>query len=207
MQGLVELAVPGSVEPHPDRLAAGGRDRAAPATMARAAYQPPRPPWSGVSVASHGCSACSPPHVPVARRTAGWAAGCCATGLGPPVVCAAVQLFGGAAAISRRWVATWPETATAVAIRLDGNDQLQITTACGLQDLLQGVCRRNPGGKCRVVSPSCPGQAGRDPLAQRPNPLVRLEQRVQPQDGIERASCGNAQPASPRPRRGWCCRW
>jgi hypothetical protein len=41
-------------------------------------------------------------------------------------------------------VATWPETATAVAVRLDDNDQLQITAACGLQDLLQGVCRRNP---------------------------------------------------------------
>ncbi|HEX5882304.1 MAG TPA: nucleotidyltransferase family protein [Actinomycetota bacterium] len=77
------------------------------------------------------------------------------------------------AAISRRWVATWPETATAVAVRLDGNDQLQITTACGLQDLLQGVSRPNPR---REVS-----------------------------SGI--ASCGNAPPASPRPRRGWCCRW
>jgi hypothetical protein len=41
-------------------------------------------------------------------------------------------------------VATWPETATAVAVRLDDNDQLQITAACGLEDLLQGVCRRNP---------------------------------------------------------------
>jgi uncharacterized protein len=41
-------------------------------------------------------------------------------------------------------VATWPETATAVAVRLDDHDQLQITAAGGLEDLLQGVCRRNP---------------------------------------------------------------
>jgi hypothetical protein len=41
-------------------------------------------------------------------------------------------------------VASWPETATAVAVRLDDHDQLQITAACGLEDLLQGVCRRNP---------------------------------------------------------------
>ena len=40
-------------------------------------------------------------------------------------------------------VATWPETATAVAVRLD-DDRFQIAAACGLQDLLQGVCRRNP---------------------------------------------------------------
>jgi hypothetical protein len=41
-------------------------------------------------------------------------------------------------------VATWPETATAVAVRLDDHDQLQITAVCGLDDLLQGVCRGNP---------------------------------------------------------------
>jgi hypothetical protein len=41
-------------------------------------------------------------------------------------------------------VATWPETATAVAVRLDDNDQLEITAAGGLEDLLQGACRRNP---------------------------------------------------------------
>jgi uncharacterized protein len=41
-------------------------------------------------------------------------------------------------------VATWPETATAVAVRLTGNDRLQVTAACGLEDLLRGVCRRNP---------------------------------------------------------------
>jgi hypothetical protein len=41
-------------------------------------------------------------------------------------------------------VATWPETATAVAVRLDTNDDLHITAPCGLHDLLKGVCRRNP---------------------------------------------------------------
>ncbi len=41
-------------------------------------------------------------------------------------------------------VATWPETATSVAVRLDANDDLQVTASCGLEDLLNGVCRRNP---------------------------------------------------------------
>ncbi len=40
-------------------------------------------------------------------------------------------------------VATWPETATAVAVRLDKHDRLHITAAHGLDDLLNGVCRRN----------------------------------------------------------------
>jgi hypothetical protein len=41
-------------------------------------------------------------------------------------------------------VATWPETATSVAVRLDANDDLKVTAPCGLDDLLNGVCRRNP---------------------------------------------------------------
>jgi hypothetical protein len=41
-------------------------------------------------------------------------------------------------------VATWPETATAVAVRLDGDDRLEVLAPCGLADLLDGVCRRNP---------------------------------------------------------------
>ena len=45
---------------------------------------------------------------------------------------------------SAEGVATWPETATAVAVRLDANDDLQVTAPCGLDDLLNGVCRRNP---------------------------------------------------------------
>jgi len=41
-------------------------------------------------------------------------------------------------------VATWPETATAVAVRLHPNDQLEVVAPCGLQDLFGLVCRRNP---------------------------------------------------------------
>jgi hypothetical protein len=41
-------------------------------------------------------------------------------------------------------VATWPETATAVAVRLLDDDELEVTAPWGLQDLLRGVCRRNP---------------------------------------------------------------
>ncbi len=41
-------------------------------------------------------------------------------------------------------VATWPETATAVAVRLTTANDLQVTAPCGLDDLLNGVCRRNP---------------------------------------------------------------
>jgi uncharacterized protein len=41
-------------------------------------------------------------------------------------------------------VATWPETATAVAVRLDRESRLEILAPCGLADLLDGVCRRNP---------------------------------------------------------------
>jgi hypothetical protein len=57
------------------------------------------------------------------------------------------QRFGFAVAplkSSAEGVATWPETATAVAVRLDTNDDLQVTAPCGLDDLLNGVCRRNP---------------------------------------------------------------
>jgi hypothetical protein len=41
-------------------------------------------------------------------------------------------------------VATWPETATAVAVRLHADDRLDVLAPCGLEDLLEGVCRRNP---------------------------------------------------------------
>jgi uncharacterized protein len=41
-------------------------------------------------------------------------------------------------------VATWPETATAVAIRLCADDALEVLAPCGLADLVGGVCRRNP---------------------------------------------------------------
>ena len=41
-------------------------------------------------------------------------------------------------------VATWPETATAVAVRLHRDGELEVTAPYGLADLLTGVCRRNP---------------------------------------------------------------
>jgi hypothetical protein len=41
-------------------------------------------------------------------------------------------------------VATWPETATAVAVRLVGAHELEICAPLGLDDLLGGVWRRNP---------------------------------------------------------------
>jgi uncharacterized protein len=41
-------------------------------------------------------------------------------------------------------VATWPETATAVAVRLDAHDRLEVVAPCGLEDLFNLVCRRNP---------------------------------------------------------------
>ncbi|MEM7128863.1 MAG: nucleotidyltransferase family protein [Chloroflexota bacterium] len=41
-------------------------------------------------------------------------------------------------------IATWPETATSVGVRLLPNDQLQIVAPCGLEDLFQMKLRRNP---------------------------------------------------------------
>jgi uncharacterized protein len=41
-------------------------------------------------------------------------------------------------------VGTWPETATAVAVRLLDGDELQVVAPCGLDDLFGLVCRRNP---------------------------------------------------------------
>jgi hypothetical protein len=41
-------------------------------------------------------------------------------------------------------VATWPETATAVAVRLDDRGELDVCAPLGLDDLLGGVWRRNP---------------------------------------------------------------
>lgn len=39
---------------------------------------------------------------------------------------------------------TWPETATAVAVRLTDDDRIEICAPFGLADLLGGVWRRNP---------------------------------------------------------------
>jgi hypothetical protein len=41
-------------------------------------------------------------------------------------------------------VSTWPETATAVAVRLTGEDAIEICAPLGLEDLLGGIWRRNP---------------------------------------------------------------
>jgi uncharacterized protein len=41
-------------------------------------------------------------------------------------------------------VATWPETATAVAVRLRRSDDIEVCAPLGLADLLNGVWRRNP---------------------------------------------------------------
>jgi hypothetical protein len=45
-------------------------------------------------------------------------------------------------------VETWPETATAVALRLDVTGEVEICAPLGLADLMGGVWRRNP---CRVT--------------------------------------------------------
>ena len=41
-------------------------------------------------------------------------------------------------------VGRWPETATAVAVRLTADDRLEVCAPCGLDDLLGLVHRRNP---------------------------------------------------------------
>jgi hypothetical protein len=41
-------------------------------------------------------------------------------------------------------LATWPETATAVAVRLTGDDRIEVCAPLGLADLMQGVWRWNP---------------------------------------------------------------
>jgi uncharacterized protein len=45
---------------------------------------------------------------------------------------------------SAQAVATWPETATAVALHLDRADRLTVVAPCGLDDLFALVHRRNP---------------------------------------------------------------
>ncbi|MFF0155182.1 nucleotidyltransferase family protein [Micromonospora sp. NPDC005203] len=41
-------------------------------------------------------------------------------------------------------IATWPEYATAVAVRLDSTDRLEVCAPYGLADLLGGIWRHNP---------------------------------------------------------------
>jgi uncharacterized protein len=56
--------------------------------------------------------------------------------------------FGGAAVEPltsiRDAVGTWPETATAVAVRLGADDAIETCAPLGIADLLNGVWRRNP---------------------------------------------------------------
>jgi len=41
-------------------------------------------------------------------------------------------------------LSTWPETATAVGVRLEANERLTVLAPFGLEDLFAGVVRRNP---------------------------------------------------------------
>ncbi|MEV0394224.1 nucleotidyltransferase family protein [Polymorphospora rubra] len=41
-------------------------------------------------------------------------------------------------------IGTWPETATAVVVRLDRDDRIEVCAPYGVSDLLDGVWRRNP---------------------------------------------------------------
>jgi hypothetical protein len=61
-------------------------------------------------------------------------------------------------------VATWPETATAIAVRLGLADQIEICAPHGLADLLGGVWRRNP---LRVTVPQSRERLARHRPAER----------------------------------------
>jgi hypothetical protein len=41
-------------------------------------------------------------------------------------------------------VGTWPETATAIGVRLLSDDTIRVVAPCGLDDLFGLICRRNP---------------------------------------------------------------
>lgn len=41
-------------------------------------------------------------------------------------------------------ISFWPETATAIAVKLNNNNQLEYLTPCGLEDLFQLVIRKSP---------------------------------------------------------------
>lgn len=61
-------------------------------------------------------------------------------------------------------VATWPETATAVAVRIDDAEAIEICAPLGATDLLDGVWRRNP---CRVTLERSRERLGRHRPAER----------------------------------------
>jgi uncharacterized protein len=88
------------------------------------------------------------------------------------------RVFGGQGApltSSADGVGTWPETATAVAVRLLPDDHVQVVAPCGLEDLFGLVCRRNP----RRVSVDHYHQRVRDKhiIERWPRVEVVLEQR------------------------------
>jgi hypothetical protein len=41
-------------------------------------------------------------------------------------------------------VGTWPETATSIALRLLPDDSIHVVAPCGLEDLFNMICGRNP---------------------------------------------------------------
>lgn len=49
-------------------------------------------------------------------------------------------------------VATWPERAISVAVRLAGDDRLEVCAPVGVDDLLDGIWRRNPRRVSRAQS-------------------------------------------------------
>jgi uncharacterized protein len=61
-------------------------------------------------------------------------------------------------------VATWPQTATAVAVRLGSADEVELCAPLGVTDLLAGVWRRNPR---RVSVPVSLARLARHKPAQR----------------------------------------
>jgi hypothetical protein len=61
-------------------------------------------------------------------------------------------------------VATWPETATAVGLRLTDDEQLEVCAPFGLDDLLGLVNRRNPG---RVSVEECERRLSTKRIAER----------------------------------------
>ena len=68
-------------------------------------------------------------------------------------------------------VSTWPETATAVAVRLLRDDSIQVIAPLGLDDLLSGVLRRNPA---QVTPEIFHQRLGRRPHLAATRPLVRV---------------------------------
>ncbi len=81
-------------------------------------------------------------------------------------------------ASSAEGVATWPETATAVAVRLLADDSIEVVAPCGLEDLFGMICRRNPR---RVMIEEYHRRIQNKPIATRWT-RVRVLRRANPQD-------------------------